>query len=80
MADTAQDTVTVEEMMELVNSAANMVIESAQTDPDTTTLIDFLVNAVGTLHSDPDATVDDVIADNWDEEGADVIRAIVIRD
>lgn len=60
------------------NSAADL-LNSASLDPDTVTLIDFVVNATLTLLDDPDATVEGVIEENWDRdsEDADVIRDIV---
>lgn len=60
-----------------VNDAADMLNE-ADLDADTRTLIDFVVNATLTLLDAPDATVEEVIEKNWGEgEDTDVIRALL---
>lgn len=56
------------------NGAADLFV-AAEMDADTRSLIDFMVNATLTLLDDPDATVEDVIEENWGEgDDADVIR------
>ncbi|MFL0579654.1 hypothetical protein [Dietzia sp. 179-F 9C3 NHS] len=58
-------TYTRTQVAEAVNGAADLLLESANLTPDTTTLIDFVVNAALTRLEAPDATVEDVIAENW---------------
>lgn len=60
-----------------VNAAANMVTER-MSNPDQISAIDFVVNAALTLLVNPEATEEDVIADNWgDSADVDTIRDII---
>lgn len=68
-------TYTHDDVSTAVNNAANML---DGLDPDTTALIDFVVNATLTLLENQGATVEDVLEENWgDSESLDTIRAIV---
>lgn len=59
------------------NDAASM-LDGLGLDSDTTTLIDFVVNATLTLLEDKDAGIEDVLEENWsDSEDRDTVRAIV---
>ena len=66
-------TYTHDDVSTAANNAANML---DGLDPDTTSLIDFVVNATLTLLDDKDATVEDVLQENWgdDPESVDAIR------
>lgn len=59
------------------NGAASM-LDGLGLDPDTATLIDFIVNATLTLLENGDAGIEDVLEQNWDDsEDRDTIRTIV---
>ncbi|PZU00849.1 MAG: hypothetical protein DI630_13215 [Gordonia sp. (in: high G+C Gram-positive bacteria)] len=58
-----------------VNSAADML---DGLDPDTQTLIDFVVSATLTLLTSKDAGIEDVLQGSWeDDETRETIRDIV---
>lgn len=67
---------TRDEVSTAVNGAADM-LNGADLDSDTVSLVDFMVNAALTLLDNPDADVDDVLEENWgDGDDADAIRSM----
>lgn len=70
-------TYTYDDVSTAANGAANMLAE-LEMDGDTLTFIDFIVNATLTLLDEPDATVEDVIDENWDgSDDLDSVRDII---
>lgn len=66
---------TYDDVSTAVNGAADML---TGLDPDTQTLVDFVVNATLTLIKQNDATVADVLEVNWDDsETREMISDIV---
>lgn len=60
-----------------VNAAADLAIGEGL-DADTTSLIDFVVNATLTMLTEKDAGIEDILEENWtDEEARDIIRDII---
>ena len=57
------------------NDAADL-FNAASLDPDTVTIIDFMVNVITTKLEDPDADVEDVISEHWGDEHAEDAAAI----
>lgn len=68
-------TYTESDVATAVNSAADML---DGLDPDTQTLVDFIVNASLTLLDSKDADIEDVLEGSWDDdETRETIRDIV---
>lgn len=66
---------TYDDVSTAANNAANML---DGLDPDTQTLVDFVVNATLTLLDSKDAEIEDVLEANWeDSENRETIRDIV---
>ncbi|TCJ75112.1 UNVERIFIED_ORG: hypothetical protein EDC92_12028 [Dietzia maris] len=69
---------TYDDVCTAANGAANM-LDDLGLDADTTTLIDFVVNATLTLLEHKNAGVEDVLEENWsDSEARETIRDIVV--
>lgn len=68
-------TYTDTDVIAAVNNAADML---DGLDPDTQTLVDFVVNATLILLDNKDADIEDVLEENWeDAENRETIRDIV---
>lgn len=55
-------------MSRIINKAADMVTPSSEFDDPSDATVMFMLAAVQTLAVNPDATVEDVLADNWRDE------------
>lgn len=76
MTDPQSLTFTYAQMSKIINTAADMVTPNSEFDDPSDATVIFMLAAVQTLAVNPDATVEDVLDDNWgtDPECADALR------
>lgn len=67
-------TFTEAQLTAAVNAAADMVPTS---DSDKRAVLDFIVNATFTALTNPDAGIEDVLIENYDEDSHDEIRDVL---
>lgn len=71
------DAYSYDDVRTAVNAAADLATGDGL-DADTTSLIDFVVNATLTILTKTDAGIEDILEENWtDEEGRAIIRDII---